>query len=422
MAKRTKIYFATDLHGSSKCFRKFLNAGPTYGADILVLGADLAGKAIQGIVRGAGDRWHARFIGTDHDVSEGPELEALEKLIEDHGYYPYRAEPGELEGRRADGTLDALFLELMSTRLRAWMALADERLRPRGIPLYVMLGNDDPPELGRILREADWATHAEGRVLPLDDEHELVSWGFSNLTPFHSHREQTEEDLAASIATMVGALRDPARAVFNFHVPPIASGLDDAPVLDATLTVQQSLGQVKFAPAGSTAVREALERWQPLLGLHGHIHESAGIRRIGRTIAINPGSDYATGALNGALVTLERDKVATHQLVRGWPAPAAPAAGTSWSPSTSGRPGHARRHSTSMDDACSRSGGHIRPGPGGRAGPSSRRRPGRAHRWAAFRSWSGSWSPGIASTRWRSPANARRWSSSTPAGTRSARA
>ena len=317
MGRKTRVYFATDLHGSSKCFRKFLNAGPAYGADVLILGADLGGKAIQGIVRGTRGRWHARFIGTDHDVAEGAELEALEKLIEDHGYYPYRAEPGELEARQADGTLEALFLELMAGRLKAWMDLADERLRPKGIPLHVMLGNDDPQELRPILDDASWAVHAEGHVLALDESHELISWGYSNLTPFHSHREQTEADLAAAIASMTSQLRDPARAVFNLHVPPIASGLDEAPMLDENLTIQQSAGQVKFAPAGSTAVREAIEQVQPQLSLHGHIHESAGIRRIGRTIAINPGSDYATGALNGALVTLERDKVATHQLVRG---------------------------------------------------------------------------------------------------------
>jgi Icc-related predicted phosphoesterase len=317
MGRKTRLYFATDLHGSSKCFRKFLNAGPTYGVDVLVLGADLGGKAIQGIVRAPGDRWRARFIGTDHDVASGAELEDLERLIEDHGYYPYRAEPGELEGRQADGTLDALFLELMTARLTAWMALADERLRPRGIPLFVMLGNDDPPPLRAVLDGAPWAVHAEGRVVRLDDDHEMISWGYSNLTPFHSHREQSEPELAASIERLVAQLDDPGRAVFNLHVPPIGSGLDDAPVLDESLTVQTALGQVKFAPAGSTAVREAIETIQPLVGLHGHIHESAGIRRIGRTIAINPGSDYATGALNGALVTLERDKVTTHQLVRG---------------------------------------------------------------------------------------------------------
>jgi Icc-related predicted phosphoesterase len=317
MAKRTRLYFATDLHGSSKCFRKFLNAGPTYRADILVLGADLGGKAIQAIVRGTGGQWHTRFVGTNHDVSDGPELEGLERLIEDHGYYPYRAEPGELEARQAAGTLEALFVELIAARLQSWMELADERLRPHGIPIYVMLGNDDPPQLRSILEGAGWATQAEGKVIDLDGDHELLSWGFSNLTPFHSHREQTEEQLAASIAALVEELREPARAVFNIHVPPIASGLDEAPVIDESLTVQQSLGQVRFAPAGSTAVRAAIESTQPLLSLHGHIHESAGIRRIGRTIAINPGSDYVTGALNGALVTLERDRVATHQLVRG---------------------------------------------------------------------------------------------------------
>jgi hypothetical protein len=133
-----------------------------------------------------------------------------------------------------------------------------------------MLGNDDPPQLRPILDEATWATHVEGRVVPLGDDHELISWGYSNLTPFHSHREQTEPELAASISRMVEALRDPSQAVFNLHVPPIASGLDDAPVLDASLTVQQSLGQVKFAPAGSTAVREAIEAGQPLLGLRPH--------------------------------------------------------------------------------------------------------------------------------------------------------
>lgn len=317
MGRKTRVYFATDLHGSSKCFRKFLNAGPTYGADVLVLGADLGGKAIQGITRGAGSRWHARFIGTDHDVAEGPELEALEKLIEDHGYYPYREEPGELAARQADGSLDRLFIDLMAQRLTAWMALADERLRPKHIPLFVMLGNDDPVELGAILDAAPWAVHAEGRVLQLDDDHELVSWGWSNITPFQSHREQPEDALAASLHAMTSQLRDPSRAILNLHVPPFDSGLDEAPVLDATLTVQQQAGQVKFGPVGSTAVREAIEALQPMLGLHGHIHESAGIRRIGRTIAINPGSDYSTGALNGALVTLERDKVATHQLVRG---------------------------------------------------------------------------------------------------------
>jgi Icc-related predicted phosphoesterase len=105
--------------------------------------------------------------------------------------------------------------------------------------------------------------------------------------------------------------------VFNLHVPPYGTGLDEAPELDSELRVQTAVGQVKMAAVGSTAVKEVIERFQPLASLHGHVHESAGFRRLGRTIAINPGSDYGTGALNGVLITLEKDKVKAHQFVRG---------------------------------------------------------------------------------------------------------
>ena len=317
MAHKTRIYFATDVHGSSKCFRKFLNAGPVYGADIMILGGDVAGKAIQSIVKGPAGKYRCNFIGVNHDVDEGPELEALEKLIADHGYYPYRAEPGELDARKEAGTLDDLFLQLMQERLTGWLTLAAERLRPLGKRLMFMLGNDDPPALERLLDAAPWGEHAEGKVLWLDDDHEMMSWGFSNRTPWNSYREQDEPAMAISLAKIAAGLSHPERAVINVHVPPFDTQLDDAPVLDENLQVQQVLGQVKIAPVGSTALREFLTERQPLLGLHGHIHEASGIRRLGRTIAINPGSDYSTGTLNGALITLEKDKVSAHQLVRG---------------------------------------------------------------------------------------------------------
>lgn len=316
MAKPTRILFVTDLHGSSKCFRKFINAAPIYRADVLVLGGDLTGKAIQTIVRQAGGRWRCTFIGAQYDVEEGPDLDALERLIEDHGYYPYRAEPGEVEALEAEGQVESLFTKMMETRLNAWFALADERLRPAGVPLFTMLGNDDPAELRTLLDATPWGTHAEGRVVMIDD-HEMISWGYSNITPWHSHREQTEEQLATTLRELAGGLKDPERAIVNVHVPPFGTQLDDAPVLDADLRVVQSMGQVKFAPVGSTAVRDFELEVQPMLGLHGHIHESPGIRRLGRTIAVNPGSDYGTGALQGALVTLKDGKVAAHQLVRG---------------------------------------------------------------------------------------------------------
>ncbi len=317
MARNTLIYFVSDLHGSSVCFRKFVNSTQVYKPTVLVLGGDVAGKAIQSIVRGPDGLWHCTFIGTRYDLGDGPELADLERLIADHGYYPYRAEPGELEAMESEGRLDQLFLRLMRDRLAEWLDIADTRLRPRGVPLYLMLGNDDPPELGEMLDKAPWGVHAEGKVVWLDDDHEMISWGYANPTPWHTYREQDEQHLAAAYAAMADQLERPGRAVYNLHPPPYGTQLDEAPALDENLRVKAVLGQVQYVPVGSTAVREIEEQRQPLLGLHGHIHEASGIRRLGkRTMIVNPGSDYSTGALNGALISLNKDR-ADAQLVRG---------------------------------------------------------------------------------------------------------
>jgi len=269
-------------------------------------------------VKAPGGRYQCTFVGARYDISDEDELTNLERLIADHGYYPYRAEPGELEAMEAAGTLDELFLRLMRERLTEWLDIADTRLRPQGIPLFFMLGNDDPPELAELLDQAPWGVHAEGKVVHLDDDHEMISWGYANTTPWHTYREQDEQQLAAAYETMAKKLDRPGRAVFNLHPPPYATQLDDAPALDDELRVRAVLGQVQYQAVGSTAVRDLEARYQPLLGLHGHIHESSGIRRLGprKSMVINPGSDYSTGALNGALITLDRDKAGA-QLVRG---------------------------------------------------------------------------------------------------------
>ncbi len=318
MARNTLIYFVSDLHGSSLCFRKFVNSTQVYKPTVLVLGGDVAGKAIQSIVRGSDGLWHCNFVGTRYDLSDGSELADLERMIADHGYYPYRAEPGELEAMEAEGTLDTLFLRLMRERLAEWLDIADTRLRPKGVPLYLMLGNDDPPELADMLDNAPWGEHAEGKVVWLDDEHEMISWGYSNVTPWHTYREQDEQQLAAAYTAMADQLTHPERAVYNLHPPPFGTQLDEAPALDENLRVKAVLGQVQYAPVGSTAVRQIEEERQPLAGLHGHIHEASGIRRLGKrkSLILNPGSDYSTGALNGALISLRKDR-ADAQLVRG---------------------------------------------------------------------------------------------------------
>lgn len=314
---RTTLYFASDIHGSEKCFRKFLNGAKIYEANVAVLGGDVAGKAIQAITETSRGHYDCTFRGAHYEVEDGQELVELEQLIADFGYYAYRAQPGELESRVADNTMEALFIELMKQRLEHWMELADDRLRPLGIDAYWMLGNDDPEDLGAVLDAAPWGTHCDGKVLTLGSGHEFLSYGPSNTTPWNSYRERSEEEIAAALEKMATELQAPERAIFNVHVPPYDSGLDEAPVLDADLTVQSSAGQVKMMPVGSKAVRSAIEKVQPMLGIHGHVHESSGARMIGKTLCINPGSDYGTAVLNGFIATLESDRVRAHQFVRG---------------------------------------------------------------------------------------------------------
>lgn len=316
MARGIRLYFATDVHGSEKCFRKFLNGGRVYNPDALILGGDICGKAIQAIEDLGGGRFTTTFRGHRYDVEAGSEVEDVERMISDLGYYPWRAAPGELEQRVADGSVEEVLVKLMADRLTGWMALADERLRPLGKPAFWMLGNDDPAVLDQVLDNAPWGEHAEGRVLAID-EYELVSYGWTNPTPWDMPREMSEEELGGKLDELFAQVRDPHRSILNSHAPPYASGLDDAPMLDPDLTVRQTAGQVKLGPVGSTAVRAAIERYEPIVGLHGHVHESAGFRRIGRTLCVNPGSDYATGALNGAIITLSGGKLKSHQLVRG---------------------------------------------------------------------------------------------------------
>ena len=221
MARKTKLFFATDVHGSEMCFRKFLNAGKAYGPDVLVLGGDIAGKAVQAVEDLGGGRFTTTFRGHRYDIESADELARVERTISDVGYYPWRAQPGELDQRIADGTVDELLLELMRQRLERWMELADERLRPIGKQAFWMLGNDDPPSLAEPLQDAPWGEYAEGRVLALDDDHVLISWGWANPTPWDSFREMSEEELAPSFDQLFAGGRRRGARRLQRPCPPV---------------------------------------------------------------------------------------------------------------------------------------------------------------------------------------------------------
>jgi len=317
VAKKLTIFYASDIHGSEKVFRKFLNAAPFYKAGAVIFGGDLTGKALVPLVEVAPGRFEAKAAGVTEAVEGGSALEALESSIRGRGSYPYRTTPDELAMMNTDpDVVQAIFRRVMAESAERWVTLADERLRAAGIPALMMPGNDDEPDVKRLLAQGDWISDAEGRSVELDG-FQVISWGYATTTPWHSPREMTEEAMAIALDALVGQLDLRRPVIFNFHDPPIESGLDLAYRMTPDMQVVMAGGQAMLAPVGSTAVRAVLERIQPVLSLHGHIHESRAVAKVGRTVAINPGSAYSDGTLQGVLITLTENKVLGQQLVTG---------------------------------------------------------------------------------------------------------
>lgn len=316
MKSRLTIFFASDIHGSERVFRKFLSAAPFYGADAVIFGGDITGKALVPIVEVAPGRFRATLFGRVHEVEAGTGLDELEDRIRTNGFYPLRTTPDDAAGLADPGELKAAFSRVMTETAERWVTLADERLRKAGIPALMMPGNDDEPMIRSLLAQGDWIVDAEGRRVELEG-YQVVSYGYSTSTPWHSPREVTEDGMASALDELVTQLVPGQPTIFNLHDPPHGSGLDLALKLTADLRVESGGGQPLVEPVGSTAVRAAIELVQPVLSLHGHIHESKAAGRIGRTVVINPGSTYGEGILQGVLVTLEKGKVIGQQFVSG---------------------------------------------------------------------------------------------------------
>lgn len=313
---RSRIFFASDVHGSERCWRKFLNAGRFYKADVLVMGGDIAGKLIIPIVRQNDGTYKATFH-REYRLRVGSELLDLERAIRDSGYYPVRLTPDEVTELQTREAQNELFREVMGKELGRWLQMAEDRLRGTGIRCFASPGNDDIWELDEVLRSQSVVETPEAGRVMIDDEHEMVGIGFSTPTPWHTERECTEEEYAEKIEELVALIESMPTAIFDIHCPPYDSGLDSAPAITEDLKPVTILGQPQTAPVGSRAVKAAIERHQPLLGLHGHVHESRGIVKIGRTVCINPGSEYTEGILAGALIGVDGSRVEQFQLITG---------------------------------------------------------------------------------------------------------
>jgi Icc-related predicted phosphoesterase len=302
-----RLFFATDIHGSETCWRKFLNSGKHYEADVIVLGGDMTGKALVPVINDGDDRWHATLLENREELVGEDQLVAFEDAVSRRGYYPFRTTPQEVqELQENEARWHGLFEAEMLKTVERWMQLADEKLAGQGIRCFVCPGNDDQLNVDDVIRAAKTVELAEGEVVEIDG-YQMVSSGWANRTPWDTYREEDEEDLEIRIRKITQQLTaPPERTIFSLHCPPYRSGLDDAPQLTKDMELKEA-GR-STVPVGSTAVRAAIEEHQPCLGLHGHIHEAKGTARIGRTLCINPGSSYEQGQLLGAVIDLDGKK------------------------------------------------------------------------------------------------------------------
>jgi Icc-related predicted phosphoesterase len=311
-----RIFFATDIHGSDVCWRKFLNAGAFHKADVLIMGGDMTGKAMVPISIGNGS-WRVTLQEQEQVLSSEDEVAAMEKRIRDRGYYPIRLTQDEFDAWDADSALvDERFKAEMLGQVERWMALADERLAGKGTRCIVSPANDDIFEIDPIISAARLVELGESNLIDLDGI-SLVSTGWANPTPWNTFRELPEAELRARIDGLVKDVPDRQRSIFNFHAPPYGSNLDNAPKVGEDMRYVS--GGQALIPVGSKAIRDAILEYGPALSLHGHIHEGRGAVKLGRTLAVNPGSTYEDGVLQAAIVDLDTKKaeVKRYLLING---------------------------------------------------------------------------------------------------------
>lgn len=308
---QVRLLFTSDLHGSEQVFKKFINAGKHFKVDALIIGGDLAGKALVPFIR---TQDKMRVNGREVSLNEA---EKIKQDLTAKGIYYVEISPEEYQEIMADSRkLEDKFKDAMLRTLRSWAEIADTRLRDTGIKVYFNLGNDDPEYLYDALRESERMLRTEDSVVELG-KHEMVSYGVVNPTPWNTPREAEEDTIYNEIMRDINKVSRPESSILNLHAPPHDTNLDNAPKLTEDLRPVIRGGEVEVQHVGSRSVRRVIEEVQPLIGLHGHIHESRGFDSIGKTVVLNPGSEYNQGILHYALIILEKDKVKVHQLLTG---------------------------------------------------------------------------------------------------------
>jgi uncharacterized protein len=320
MAKYLRCYMCSDLHAASRTYRKLLNAIKmnVYEANVVLIAGDLTGKAIVPIIAQGNGRYFATFLDQEYTIESETERQKLEQNISDIGYYPHVTDQEEVDALRADAAMmNALFRQKMIQRVEEWVALAEERIGKSGVQFYMMPGNDDDRGIDAMIEQSSYVVNPVGKIIQLNEHHEMISFDYANPTPWHTPREWSEEEYYERVKASAGRLKNVNNAVFMIHVPPYDSGIDTAPELDKTLRPRVTMGDVLRVPVGSTGVRRAIQELQPLVGVHGHVHEAGGQSKVGRTTCFNAGSEANQGILRGFVFDLGKDKLERAFRVQG---------------------------------------------------------------------------------------------------------
>jgi Icc-related predicted phosphoesterase len=314
----TKVLFASDLHSSEVFFLKCLTTAKNFNVDLLLISGDLTGKAIVPIVKLDSGKYVTNFMGVDYKVAEA-ELPPLQRDIRKCGYYWMIMSLKEYEGYKGHPEkIEALFDNVTREAVEHWVRKIEEVL-PKEMRVVLNPGNDDTFAVDETLKKEPRIEYTVGKVYNIDDHHEMINCDWVNPTPWNSPRECPDEELERRLRTEIKKASNIERLICDFHAPPYNTPIDSAPKLGKNMKPKFALltGQPEYEHVGSKAVRKVLEEFQPKMGLHGHIHESAGVCKIGRTVCVNPGSEYLEGTMHGYLLKLTPEGLDQQPLIGG---------------------------------------------------------------------------------------------------------
>ncbi|MFW9906493.1 MAG: hypothetical protein ACFFFH_19430 [Candidatus Thorarchaeota archaeon] len=330
-----RIFFCTDIHGAESVWKKFLNAGKHLKSDVLIVGGDISGKRIIPIIEQPDGTWRGmkwdKWKNKEVIMKSKREVKDFEEYSRSIGSYTCQITPEEnekltspesvfIEDRLSKpvkgGPLDKLFERLISESLHRWLDMIDDiisdgsRRVSERTKIILCTGNDDSFIVDKIINKDHRVDLGDERNIDLDDNHEMISYGWTTPTPWQSYRETTEEIIKERIDELVSTINNIDNSIFCFHCPPYNTLLDKTLI---SRSKNRLIGFGSFYSIGSKSIKQAIQRYQPLLSLHGHVHKlvtvshSPGSIMIGRTHCLNPGSEYSANILKGFLIDLKNN-------------------------------------------------------------------------------------------------------------------